>query len=119
MVNVGFKLSGNIVVHNLSKEWLIFVRSPEVGYESSVLPFHLIESLIKSLLFSYEHFVHNEFRHRLFSDIRSLNGVKLSKLLSKTYHSPLIDKIGTSYRLFHLLNLILDLIESWNFKSLA
>lgn len=122
MVIISRNFSGWILVDGSLNIIFKFNWSPVVAYEALVLPFHEVQSQIKSLFFGQEHLIDvNGGRGTSWSSILTVSGnlIELKELLSQ-WLLGLVENIrSVAHRALNLDNFLIDLVEVWKLNSLT
>ena len=120
VVIISDNLGSAILLQSTSHKVLLLDWSPEIPDETLILPFHLIQGFVKSLLFSQEHLVDIDGGRSLsFLVAITLDLVELDELVSQRLLGSVKHTSGVSNRLLNLLDLWGDFLQVWKLKSLT
>ena len=120
MVVVSNNLGSTVLLKSALDQVLLFDWSPEITDERLVLPFHLVEGFVKSLLLSQEHFVNvNSGRSLSILLTITLDGIKLNELVSEGLLGSVKNTFGITNGLLDFLDLWVNLLQIWELISLS
>jgi len=121
VVVIGHNFGSTVLGKSALDQILLLDWSPEIADEALVLPFHLIEGLVKGLFLGEEHLVdvNGGGGLSLISVSFSFDLIELDELVSEGLFGSIEDTTSIRNRLFDLQDLWLDLLEVWEFVSLS